>query len=351
LKSETLSFPGDTPGQAFELTVIRFVGIDESAPGAYLQASLHGGELPGGVALHHLVPLLQAAETSGAIAGNITIVPQANPLASAQWLGGQHTGRFDLKGRTNFNRDFPLLDGFDACALAKPDDAVALDKRIKASLLGLALPHEIILDLHCDDAGESYFYAHEDSWPGMSDLARHLGSAAVILMDTTVSAAFDEACLHPVLQRPPAERDWSRRAVATVEFRGEADVNDHHGRSDAEGLFGFLTARGVITGTAAPKPDFAGPATPTSHVEILKAPVGGMVLFDVETGDRVEQGQRVARIVPAIGFPEQDVQLLAPQAGLLLTRKSHPYLGRGDDVCKILGSQPAAPRPPGALEA
>ncbi len=46
MKTEIIKFAGDVPGNAIELRVLRFAGKDSDAPTAYLQSSLHGGELP-----------------------------------------------------------------------------------------------------------------------------------------------------------------------------------------------------------------------------------------------------------------------------------------------------------------
>ncbi len=59
MKTEIIEFAGDVPGNAIELRVLRFAGKDSDAPTAYLQSSLHGGELPGQAALHFLVPMLK----------------------------------------------------------------------------------------------------------------------------------------------------------------------------------------------------------------------------------------------------------------------------------------------------
>ena len=88
-----------------------------AAPSAYLQAALHGGELPGVVAIHALMPKLRAAGAEGRVLGDITIVPSANPIGRAQYLFGDLQGRFHLGSRTNFNRDFPLIERPDASLL------------------------------------------------------------------------------------------------------------------------------------------------------------------------------------------------------------------------------------------
>ena len=46
---------GDTDGVSFEFAVYRIKGRSRAAPSAYLQAALHGGELPGVVAIDALM--------------------------------------------------------------------------------------------------------------------------------------------------------------------------------------------------------------------------------------------------------------------------------------------------------
>lgn len=76
---------GDSEGVSYEFPVFRFEGTDKAAPSAYLQAALHAGELPGVVAIDALMPMLEKAEAEGRIKGNITVVPQANPIGRAQY--------------------------------------------------------------------------------------------------------------------------------------------------------------------------------------------------------------------------------------------------------------------------
>ncbi len=130
---------GDVPGTEYRFTVLRYAGTDPAAPTAYLQAALHGDELPGVAALHYLIPMIAKAEAEGRLAGSVTIVPQANPIGAGQFLFSQHQGRFAFGSRTNFNRDFPLLSSTDTSSL--PDDAAPLlaEKRLKARLVKLAL--------------------------------------------------------------------------------------------------------------------------------------------------------------------------------------------------------------------
>jgi uncharacterized protein len=346
------AFAGDTPGVEFSLEVLTFQGNDPLAPSAYLQAALHGGEFPGVAAIHFLVPLLEVAEKAGKIAGNITIVPMANPIGSGQWLFGDPAGRFDFSSRTNFNRDHFSLNDFDTSSLPALDAPIPAHKRLKAELLRLALHHEIILDLHCDFESEQYFYAHGDFWPAMKDLAVALDCAAVLLWRDTADGAFEEVAAYPALKTGADAPDFKRRAVTTIEFKGLTDVSAEKGAADAKGLFDFLVHRGTIAGISTLKPDtFCGPAIPLEFVEMIYAPVGGMILFHVAPGDKVLEGDRLVTIVSRPGDHTGDVTLTAPQSGLILTRREVRSTQRGGDLIKLLGTKPSATAKSGSLEA
>jgi predicted deacylase len=350
MKTEKITLAGDVPGNSIELRVLRFEGKNDDAISAYLQSSLHGSELPGQAALHFLIPMLEKAEKEGRVSGNITAVPQANPIGSAQWQAHQHLGRFDYFSGVNFNRSFPLLESFDTMGLAAIDAPKSLAERLKAQLLRLALPHEIVLDLHCDDESENYLYIHQAFLPEMYDLASALGSTAILSWESTADAAFEEACAHPVLHLSEQER--KARAVTTVEFRGLNDVDIETGKHDAEGLYKFLVHRGVIIDDNVKlNVDFNGPVTPLENVEMIRAPQGGMILFHVDIGDEVQAGAKLVTVVTVPGDPQGDITLTAPQAGRILTRRSHRYTRRGDDLLKLLGGKRSENARPGSLEA
>jgi predicted deacylase len=343
---------GDTPGIEYALEVLTFKGNDPKAPAAYLQAALHGGEYPGVAAIHFLVPLLEAAEKEGMLAGNVTVVPMANPIGASQWLFGDPAGRFDFSSRINFNREHYSLDNFDTSSLPALDAPIPAHKRLKAELLRLALPHEIILDLHCDFESEQYFYAPLEFWPAMQDLAVALNCTAVLLWQNTADGAFEEVAAYPTLKTSADAPDYKRRAVTTIEFKGLADVSVEKGKADAKGLFNFLTHRGTILGKSSVKPGaFKGPAVTLDYVEMIYAPVGGMVFYHVKPGDTVRKGEKLATIVSRPGDHSGDVTLTAPQGGLILTRREVRAAERGGDLIKLIGSKPSATANSGSLEA
>ena len=80
-----------------------------TGPKVFLQASLHAEELPGMLALHHLLPLLAKAEEQGQMRGQVVVVPVANPIGLAQKVDHKPMGRFELASSENFNRHYPDL--------------------------------------------------------------------------------------------------------------------------------------------------------------------------------------------------------------------------------------------------
>lgn len=344
---------GDTPGVEWRLPVFRFKGASAAAPRTYIQAALHANELPGTALLHFLLEKLRQADEDGAILGDITIVPQANPIGAAQAHFGELQGRFDLGSRTNFNRDFPLISlGERDGLLDEPDRYSAID-RLKRHLLDMALGAELVLDLHCDDEGLQYAYIDEAFWPEAADLAAALDMEAVFLSDGQ-SSAFEEAVAHAWKHESEGERRTALpgRLSVTVELRGTRDVYPDIALKDAEGMFRFLAGRGVVASTGAGLPAFADKAVPLDNIEMIRAPEAGAILFHRNIGDSVEAEELLATILVRPGVPGGTVEVRAPQDGLIVTRVSTRLARRRSDLMKIACAEPSrAARKPGTLEA
>ncbi|TIL47065.1 succinylglutamate desuccinylase/aspartoacylase family protein [Mesorhizobium sp.] len=341
---------GDSEGVSYEFPVFRFEGTDKAASSAYLQAALHAGELPGVVAIDALMPMLEKAEAEGRTKGSITIVPQANPIGRAQYHFGEHQGRFHLGTRTNFNRGFPLLAAPDVKLL--PDTTLGTaDQRLKSRLLQLSIGHDIVLDLHCDDEGLAYLYVHTSLWPAMADCAAAMGVDAVILWNEDTDGTFEGASITPYLKVPAEVARFDRRVATTVEYRGILDVDGALAGADAEGLYRLLVARGVVLDQAlSTSGSFTGIVAPLENIDMMPAPRAGAVLYDVKPGDRVAKGALLATIVHAPGEAGGRTQLFAPQAGIILTRRSRRIIRAGEDLLKLVGDSKSADARSGTLE-
>jgi len=171
-------------------------------PKAYLQAAIHANELPGTMALHHLMPLLAEADRSGRIKGEIVVVPIVNQIGLSQVVGDTHLGRYDFVGYNNFNRNWPDL----AAEVAKRVGALGRDaavnvaqiRRTALAVLGSMRPsnelqalrvavlrHSIdadtVLDLHCDREAVLHLFVSAKDWPGPAQLlAADLGARAAV---------------------------------------------------------------------------------------------------------------------------------------------------------------------------
>lgn len=341
---------GDTPGVAWRLPVYRFKGSDKTAPSIHIQAALHAGELPGTALCHFLLQSLAEADARGAIRGDITVVPHANPIGLAQSHFGEMQGRFDLASRTNFNRDFPLI------ALGQREDLLAGSSlhsavdQLKRQLLHMALGADLVLDLHCDDESLQYAYIDPVFWPEARDLAAALAMDAVFLSDGE-SSAFEEAVGHAFKSTAPDAKTLPGRLAVTVELRGLADVEPDMAKRDAEGLFRFLVGRGIVDGETVAPLDFTGPVSPLDWVEMVRAPEAGTVLFHRTVGERVKAGDLLATVVTRPGDTSGDLQVRAPQDGLIVTRVSRRFSRRNGDLMKIACAAPSERRrTPGTLE-
>ncbi|APG89637.1 succinylglutamate desuccinylase/aspartoacylase domain-containing protein [Sinorhizobium americanum] len=344
---------GDTPGLEWRLPVFRFTGTRPEAPRTYIQAALHANELPGTALLHFLLERLRQAESEGAILGDITVVPQANPIGSAQAHFGELQGRFDLGTRTNFNRDFRLIALGERAGLVEGLDRHSAIDRLKRHLLHMALGCDLVLDLHCDDEGLQYAYIDEAFWPEAADLAAALDMRAVFLSDGE-SSAFEEAVAYAWKHESGGEKKvlLPGRLSATVELRGTRDVYPDLARKDAEGLYRFLAGRGGVAANDDPLPTFGGVVAPLDNIEMIRAPAAGAILFHRDPGERVKAGDLLATILARPGIPDGAVAVRAPQDGLIVTRVSTRFARRRSDLMKIACAEPSrALRRPGTLEA
>jgi len=361
---ESLTLPGTCMGNTRTLTIHRYG--DRSHPAkAYLQAGLHADEAPGFLVMHHLLERLAQADARGAIAGEIVLVPVANPIGVSQWRDDGLQGRFDFWNGINFNRRFPdvadkvaeivkndLGDGPEGNtrlireATGRVLDTLTAEDEagyLKLKLLALAYDADIVLDLHCDYQAVLHVYMGQSLWPRDRDLPSLLGARATLLADDSGVTPFDEACSriwfrlaarfpeHPI---PPA------CLAATVELRGLSDLSHATAGQDADNIMAFLTRRGLIKGEMPRLPDLPRKATPLSGVEHIKAPSPGVVVFHKNPGDEIASGEVVAEVVnPLAGADERVCPLKAATDGLLFARSVDRFARPGRILAKIAGQK------------
>ncbi|MDS4030244.1 MAG: M14 family metallopeptidase [Candidatus Contendobacter sp.] len=372
----TLVLPSPAPGVERTLRVHRY-GTPGARPKAYFQAALHADEIPGLLVAQHLLRGLEQAQMEGRLAGEVVVVPVANPIGLSQHLDGRLLGRFDFEGTGNFNRGFPDLavDALERVRGGLSDDPAANVRQIRAvlrnllaermavretdalklELLRLAIDADFVFDLHCDGEALLHLYASRWQRDEAVELGADLGVAAILLEEEPGGNPFDEACaglwwkLHAALvEEGPVPLACF---ATTVELRGQADVRDEDAAADTAALLRFLRRRGVLAGAPEPLPEPCCEPTPLEGVDVLTAPAAGVLVYRKRLGERVAAGEVVAELVDPLGEPAGAARtpIRSVASGLLFARTTERLARPGQKFCKVAGREPLSHRQAGKL--
>ena len=356
---------GDTPGRTTELNYFR-IGPADADKKVYLQAALHADEQPGILVLHHLLQLLRDADTAGELNARFVVFPMVNPLGMGDIEFGQHQGRYNRSTGVNHNRDWPVLYdavgeelltklGVDAgenlrqirAALRNWVETLpqvtALD-RWRRCLIGEACDADYVFDVHCDDDSLIHIFTLPQLAENMQQLANWTGAAATLLAEDSGGGSFDEvwpAIWLRLASECPDKPVPLPVVSCTLEYRGRFDTFDELNRRDAENLYGYFQEQGLIGGKPVGQKQDAPAPTDLRATEYLRAPQAGLLAYNVELGDRVEKGDRIADLIRLDGegaFVER-IPLLAGTSGVVISRKITKYVWANANVCKIVGSE------------
>lgn len=363
-----IALPSMTPGTGRSIALHRF-GKAGARPKAYLQAAIHANELPGAMALHHLMPMLVDADRSGRIKGEIVVVPTVNPIGLAQLAGNNHLGRYDLLGRDNFNRNWLDLSGAVAeragrelgrnagenIAKIRQAALAALERMkpvnelqaLRVEMMKLSVDADVVLDLHCDMEAALHLFISRKDWPGPARmLAADIGAEATLYNEpypeSLTFSGVNGALWARLAERFPAANIPQACLSATIEYRGQRDVNHRLGDSDARNLYRFLVRRGIVSGRAGRLPRLKADATPIGGMDVGYCPKPGMLVYHVPKGSRVRAGTPICEVIdPADARgPKARTQIVARTDGILFSRKPDGQLAwPGKVVFRIAGAR------------
>lgn len=344
-----------------------------STPGgrrALLQCSLHADEIPPMLVGWHLRQRLQVLEAAGQLTGEVVLLPACNPIGLAQQVWGRLQGRFDLASGQNFNRHYPALaegaaSRFEAGGgrLGADPQANALALRaalqaelaalpaagplqqLRQTLMRLALDADIVLDLHCDNEAVLHVYATPEHEPTALQLTHCLNAPLLLLAAESGDGPFDEAQsgIWPQLRARLGAGVPLAGFAATVELRGETEVDHALAAADAQGLLRFLQQQGFVRELAEveaethalPRPDCS--VRPLAGCLHLLAPFSGVLVWRLALGQLVRAGQPLADLVcPVSGRCEI---LPSPVDGLFFARELQRWARGGQSVAKIAGQE------------
>ena len=356
---------GDSPGRSTELIYYR-IGPEDAVKKVYLQAALHADEQPGILILHHLLGLLRAADAAGELEAAFVLMPMVNPFGMGDIAFGRHQGRFNRATGVNHNRGWPtpsdaVADGLGSRLGNDGDENIAMVRAALRSwaeelpcgsafdewrrcILAEACDADYVFDLHCDDDALLYVYSIPQLRDNMQRLADRTGAAATLMAEDSGGGSFDEVwpALWLRLARENPDKPLPLPVVScTLEYRGQFDTFDELNRGDAENLYGYFQAEGLIGG--APRGELTAAPAPRDlrATELLRAPRPGLLAYRVELGDEVETGDVIAELLPLDGddaFVER-LPLVAGTSGRVISRARNKYVWRNASVAKIVGEE------------
>ena len=368
-----IRLPSMTPGTARSIAWLRF-GRAGARPKVYFQAAIHANELPGAMALHHLMPMLAEADRARRVKGEVIVVPTVNPIGQAQLVGNNHLGRYDLLSRDNFNRNWLDLSGAvaervggklgrdaganvelirnAALAALKAMNPVNELQTMRVEMLKLSIDADIVLDLHCDmDAALHLFTAAPDLDGAAQELAAELGVQATLYNEPFAeSLTFSgvNGALWPRLgARFPNAAIPQGCFSSTIELRSQHQVSDALGAADARNLYRYLVRRGVIAGRAGPLPRLKSAPTPISGMDVGYCPVPGFIVYRLAAGAKLKRGDVVCEIIDPADprGPKARTPMLSRTDGMLFSRKRDGGLAwPGMVAYRIAGAKPLTHR-------
>ncbi len=368
MRIEYHALDGASLGMTRYVTALHF-GPEDSGRKIYIQTSLHADELPGALVAYHLRPMLEQLEQEGRLKAHVVLVPLCNPIGLAQTLMYDPSGRFDLFTGRNFNRltDFDLYGKTLVRLNEQPEplgkDAVANVRHIRAVmreviaayqpqtqvdtlqhiLVGLAFDADVVLDLHCDEYAVMHCYTLPQLWPTVEPLARLLRSECQIVSEDSGSKAFDEFLSTPWLRLArvfPQANIPCACCSATVELRGQMDLQHELAQDDAQAMVQYLAHLGDVsleTNTLPALPELIRKPHPLAGVQYVTAPSAGVVVFVIQAGETVQQGQILAQIIDPIHQISTDVR--SPIDGFVFACHHVRYAQQGATLVSVSGEK------------
>jgi predicted deacylase len=278
---------------------------------------------------------------------------------------GQFLGRFEANSGHNFNRNFPMpsaaaliervsarFSSDDAAHNARLLRGALVDllgetraknefESLRLALLTLASGADVVLDLHCSLEATMHIYTSPASWPAIEPLARYLGANGVLLATDSGGQSFDE--VHTLLWNEVRERLGEKtplgapNVAATIEHRGQRDVDYDTASHDADAIVDYLIARGVIEGEAKDAAPLAQPATPLAGSQQLTAPVSGIVVYRAKVGARLKAGEPVFDIVDPIS--DAVTTVTTTNDGVFYMRRAIRFVYAGAPMGRVTGEK------------
>lgn len=258
-------------GSELNIDIFCFKGTDKRAPSVYIQSGIHASEIQGYLVCLFLIEYFIKYPP----AGNITIVPIANPYGINCKMGEYTLGRFDSVTGDNWNRNYIdlsfLIDDF---LLELPNHSLAeliplfknkLKKEIKNKLAEkhnsystkialelqqLAISADIILDLHCDTYSLPHIYCSNYLLNSVS----YFGIPYIIETPYKFTGALEEAIFYPwkkLVDFYNTKYNKQHKPIIeafTIELGNQEKIDKNLAEKQSNNILNYLRYKGSING-------------------------------------------------------------------------------------------------------
>lgn len=308
-------------GRNMQVPIYRFKG-KQQGPSVYIQSSIHGAEVQGNVVIYHLIQWLKRLP----IRGEITLVPNCNPVGTNIKAGEYTLGRFDPVNGTNWNRGY-WYDRESVLKFARSVSheesttsikarfrrhlaenlekksnttwGLGLANQLNLKLQTLAADADIVLDLHNGPVSTRHIYVPEYA----QESAKYFNIPHIIFIPNTFAGALDEATFCPWWTLAESLKKRLDRDVAfgveafTVEMGSQEVADFDEGEEDAQGILSYLNYKGVLLDANIEPKAMIRYATQLNSYRTLFTQTGGIVEYCAKPGQSLLQGECLARVL------------------------------------------------------
>jgi predicted deacylase len=265
----------------------------------YLQAASDGDELNGVGVIQRVVPQIDPA----ALSGTILVCGIVNYHA---FQVAEHRNPID---DTKMNRAYP------------GDGSGTSSERIAAATFDAAISADLVIDLH------------QGSTSRMIEEVRVRCGSRHRLHGECLDLAKTFNCGYILDQKGPdgqLARAAPDEGVPTIdpELGGCVGWDESSIETGVRGVFNVLKHYGFIDGTAETRPQARA-----TGFEQYGSPVGGLVDFHVDLGDRVSRGETLFEVTDVFGGGKAEIT--ADSAGVFWRARRLPQVATGEYVCSV----------------
>jgi len=265
----------------------------------YIQAASDGDELNGVGVVQRVVPQLDPSELSGTLLICGIVNYHAFQVA-------EHRNPID---DTKMNRAYP------------GDASGTSSERIAAATYDAAVSADLVVDLH------------QGSTSRMIEEVRVRCGSRHRLHDACLELAKVFDCGYILDQKGPdgqLARAAPDEGVPTIdpELGGCVGWDEESIRAGVDGIFSVLRYYDFLAGTETPSPQARA-----TGFEQYGSPVGGLVDFHPNLGDRVSRGNTLFEVTDMFG--ETKAEITAESGGIFWRSRRLPQVATGEYVCSL----------------